>query len=60
MRDPGVRVEDLCKVGSGIGDELLQFCNLADFFKGEDLVLFVAVDGEAGGVIAAIFEAGEA
>ena len=60
VRNPGVRVEDLRKVGRGFGDELFQFRDFTDFFEGEDLVPFVAVDGEAGGVIAAVFEAGEA
>jgi len=59
MRDPRVRIEDFGEVGRGIGDQLFQFGDFADFFEGQDLVLFVAVDGEAGGVVASVFEAGE-
>jgi len=60
MRDPRVRVKDFCKVGRGIGDQLFQFGDFADFFEGQDFVLFVAVDSKTGGVVAPVFEAGEA
>ena len=55
----GVVVEDLCEVGLLLLDELLQLGDLADFLEGEDLVLLVAIDGDTGGVVAAVFETGE-
>lgn len=40
-------------------DQLLQLSDLADLLEGKDLILLVAIDGETGGVVAAVFEAGE-
>ena len=55
----GVVVEDLCEVGLLLLDELLQLGDLADLLVGKDLVLLVAIDGNTGGVVAAVFETGE-
>lgn len=55
----GVVVEDLSEVGLLLLDELLQLGDLANFLEGEDLVLLVAIDGDTGGVVAAVFETGE-
>ena len=58
--DAAVAVEDLGQVGLLLLDQLLELGDFANFFECEDLVLLVAVDSEAGGVVAAVFEAGEA
>lgn len=50
----GVRVEDLGLVELALLDQLLEGGNLADLLDGEDLVLLVAVNGEARGVVAAV------
>ena len=55
----GVVVEDLCEIGLLLLDELLQLGDLADLLVGEDLILLVAIDGNTGGVVAAVFETGE-
>jgi hypothetical protein len=55
-----VVVKDLGHVGLLLLDEGLQLGDLADLFEGEDLVLLVAIDGNTGGVVAAVFETGEA
>jgi hypothetical protein len=55
-----VRIEDLGHVGLLLLDQLLQLDDLTDLLESKDLVLLVAVDGQAGGIIAAVFEAGEA
>jgi hypothetical protein len=41
-------------------DELPERGDLADLLDREHLILLVAVYGQAGGVVAAVFEAGEA
>ena len=58
--DAAVMVEDLAEIWLLLLDELFELGDLAYFLEGEDLVLLVAVDCEAGGVVAAVFEAGEA
>lgn len=50
----GVRVEDLGLVELALLDQLLEGGDLADLLDGEDLVLLVAVNGEARGVVAAV------
>jgi hypothetical protein len=55
----GVVVKDLCEVGLLLLDELLQLGDLANLLVGKDLVLLVAIDGDTGGVVAAVFETGE-
>ena len=55
----GVRLEGLGHIGLGLGDELSQLGDLANFLEGADLVLLVTVDGHTGGIIAAVFEAGQ-
>lgn len=52
--DAGVRVEDLGLVELVLLDQLLEGGDLADLLDGKDLVLLVAVDGEAGRVVAAV------
>ena len=52
-----MRVEDLGQVWLALVDELLQFGDLAHLLECKDLILLVAVDGEPGGVVAAVFEA---
>ena len=54
--DTSMRVEDLCHVQSRLVDELLELCDFPNLFEGIDLVLFVAVDGQAGGIIPTVFE----
>jgi hypothetical protein len=51
-----MRVERLGKINIGIGYQLLQFGNLANFLKCEDLILLVTVDGKPSRIITAIFE----
>lgn len=50
----GVRVEDLVQVEALLLDQLLQRSDLADLLDGVDLVPLVAVDGQAGRVVAAV------
>lgn len=40
-------------------NQLLQLRDLADLLEGKDLILLVAIDGETGGVVAAVFETSE-
>jgi hypothetical protein len=54
VRNTGVRVEDLVEVEVLLLDELLERGDLADLLDGIDLVLLVAIDGETGGVVAAV------
>jgi hypothetical protein len=54
VRNTGVRVEDLVEVEVLLVDELLERGDLADLLDGKDLVLLVAIDGETGGVVAAV------
>lgn len=58
--DGGVRLKGLCEVWLGGLDGLLQLDDLAHGLVRKDLVLLVAVDREAGGIVAAVFESGEA
>ena len=55
----GVVVKDLGHVGLLLLDELLQLGDLANLLEGKDLVLLVAIDGNTGGVVAAVLETGE-
>jgi hypothetical protein len=57
--DTGVGVEDLGEVGLGLLDELLELGDLANLLEGEDLVLLVAVDSQAGGIVATVLETGQ-
>ena len=54
VRNTGVRVEDLVEVEVLLLDELLEGGNFADLLDGVDLVLLVAIDGETGGIVAAV------
>ena len=54
-----VRVEALLKVDLLGADELLELGDLANLLEGKDLVLLVAIDGNTGGVVAAVLETGE-
>jgi hypothetical protein len=54
-----VVVKDLGHVGLLLLDELLQLGDLANLLEGKDLVLLVAIDGNTGGVVAAVLETGE-
>jgi hypothetical protein len=53
--DTGVRVEDLVEVEVLLLNELLQRGDLADLLDCVDLILLVAVNGETGRVVAAVF-----
>jgi hypothetical protein len=56
--DTSVVVKDLGEVWLLLRDQLLQFGDLADLLEGEDLVAFVAIDGETGGVVTSVLETG--
>lgn len=58
MSDASVRIEDLGLVCVGLGDELLELGDLANFFKGKYFILLVSVDSQTGAVIAPVFESG--
>lgn len=58
--DTGVVVKDLGEVGLLLSNQLLQLGDLADLLVRKDLVLLVAIDGNTCGVVAAVFETGEA
>jgi hypothetical protein len=60
VSDAGVGVEDLGQIRLLGLDQFLQFGDLADFLEGKHLVLLVTVYGETSGVVAAVFESGEA
>lgn len=53
--DTSVRVENLGSVGLRLLDELLEFGDLADLLEGQNLILFVTVDREAGRIVATVF-----
>lgn len=55
-----VVVKDLGKVWLLLVNELLQLRNFADLFVCEHFILLVAVNGETCGVVASVFESGEA
>ena len=57
--NPSVGVENLGQVRLGLGNELLQLDDLADFFEGEHFVLLVAVDSKTRRIIATVFQARE-
>jgi hypothetical protein len=54
-----VRVEDLGRIGLGLLDQLLQLGHLANLLEGKDFILLVTIDGETGGIVATVLEAGE-
>lgn len=58
MGNASVRVEDLGLVCVGLGDELLELGDLANFFEGKDFILLVSVDSQTGTVVAPVFEPG--
>jgi len=60
VRNAGVGLESLGHVGLGLGDELLQFGDLAHFLECADLILLVTVDSHTGRVVAAVFQSGQA
>ena len=55
----GMGIKDLGGVWVALGNELAQTDDLADLLEGEDLVLAIAVDSQAGGVVATVLESGE-
>jgi hypothetical protein len=55
-----VRIEDLGQIGLGLLNQLLELDHLADLLVSKHLVLLISVDSETGGIIATVFEAGEA
>lgn len=58
MGNASVRVKDLGLVCVGLGDELLELGDLANFFEGKDFILLVSVDSQTGTVVAPVFEPG--
>lgn len=60
MCDACVGIKDLCEVWLLLCDELLELDNLANLLEGKHFVFLVAIYGEAGRVVAAVFESGEA
>lgn len=56
----GVGVENLGHIEVGLVDKLPQLGNLANLLEGKDLVLLVAIDGKAGGIVATVLETGQA
>jgi hypothetical protein len=56
----GVRVEDFGKIWLLLLNELLQLYDLANLLERKDLVLLVAINSKASGVVATIFESREA
>ena len=55
-----VGVENLGHVHIGLVDQRPQLGDLANLLEGDDFLLLVAIDGEAGGVIATVLETGQA
>jgi hypothetical protein len=51
-----MRIEDLVHVDAGFCDEFLELCDLSNLLEGIDLILLVAVDGKASGVIPAVLQ----
>ena len=60
MGNTSVRVKNLGHVHIGLGNQLLQFGNLSDLFKGIDLILLVPVHRKTSGVIPTVFKTREA
>jgi hypothetical protein len=50
-----VGVKGLGHVDARVGNELLEFCNLAHLFEGEDLILLVTINSEACRVVPSVF-----
>lgn len=57
--DTAMGIENLGFVDTRGLDELLELSDLADLLESKNLLFLVTVYGETGGVVAAIFEAGE-
>jgi hypothetical protein len=55
-----VGIEDLGKIWLLILNQFLQLGHLANLLECKDLLLLVAIYGEASGVVATVFETGEA
>jgi len=55
-----VRIEDLSKIWLLVGNQFPQLGHLANLLVRKDLILLVAVYGETSGVVATVFETGEA
>jgi hypothetical protein len=53
-------VERLLHVDVGGIDHLAELDHLADLLEGNHLIVFVAIDAETGGVVAAVLEAAQA
>lgn len=59
VSNSSVRIESLGEVWLRLGNELLQFGDLANLLEGKDLILLVTVDSKTGGVITTVFKTGE-
>jgi hypothetical protein len=60
VRNTGVGLEGLGHVGLALGNELLQFGDLAHFLECADLILLVTIHGHTGRIIATVFQSGQA
>ena len=57
--DANVRLENLCHIGLGSVDGLLQLGDLSDALESNNLILLVPIDGQTSGVVATVFESRE-
>lgn len=55
VSNASMRVKDLGHVDTRLVNELSQLGHLANLLEGEDLILLVAVHGQAGGVVTTVF-----
>lgn len=60
VRNTSVRLEGLGHVGLGLGNELTELSDLADFLEGLHLVLLVAINSHTGRIVTAVLQSGKA
>jgi hypothetical protein len=50
-----VAFEDLFEIDVGAVNHFSEFDNLANFFKGNDIAIFISVDGKTGRIVSTVF-----
>lgn len=60
VRNTSVGLEGLGHVGLGLGDELTELSDLANFLESLHLIFLVTIDSHTGRIVAAVFQSGQA